>query len=110
MIYKKRGVKEPKKLEFPTSSQNTIFKILANLDYLQSPFSDKTLGGYSISETVYHPQKNSFSIAIRTKEYKFWAIFHNAIDDCKFNYIEPIEVLLFYNKGQGFDEKNDRAA
>ena len=62
---------------------------------------------YSISETIYHPNKNSLAIAVRTEGYKFWVLFIDCIRGGQVTVELPSKILLFERESDDFNENND---
>jgi len=107
LIYKKRGSRIKKVNNLPVSSQAVIFKILADNPSFGLPMLDDVLGAYSISETIYHPNKNSLAIAVRTEGYKFWVLFIDCIRGGQVTVELPSKILLFERESDDFNENND---
>ncbi|MDC1209121.1 sulfatase-like hydrolase/transferase [Litorivicinus sp.] len=93
----------------PTTTQfelyNTVSSLMKNNSEKRSSFYDDLLGNYSVSQTIFHPNRSSLSVCIRTKEFKYWVNCLNAVNlqigSLSFSYDEE---MLFKKNENGFVE------
>ena len=107
LIYKLNGSKIQKTFDYPVSTHDVIYNVLNDSKAAPESFFNKSLGHYSISETIHHPEKGTLALAIRTEKFKFWGFFPDILSGVNIKIRPPARFLLFEKKNNEFDEHTD---
>ena len=107
LIYKLNGSNTQKTFDYPVSTHDIIYNVLNESKAATGGFFNNSLGYYSISETIHHPERGAIALAIRTEKFKFWAFFPDIISGGNIKIRPPEKFLLFEKKNKEFDEHTD---
>jgi hypothetical protein len=92
-----------------TGAQYYIFKNILDStgtempNYFKNLPQFKNFNDFSISETVYHPENNNYSVCISSKDFKFWKLMK--IDWKNKKLIENIKTRIFKIDSNGFEKE-----